>query len=128
MSITREVAMFLGAGASKAFGALLTNQILPEIMKKLKDGTLFTSRSDRDTLKNFLVQLMPGIEEINPAHVLITEVLSLIDYMLLSDFVPAPTTKAEELKSCRMLLERAMLNVIPGSIRQDFNSSALVVG
>jgi len=115
MNITREVAMFLGAGASKPFGALLTNQILPEIMKKLKDGTLFTSKNDRDTLKNFLVQLMPGIENIkNPSHVLITEVLSLIDYMLLSDFVPAPTAKAEELKSCRMLLERAMLNVIPG--------------
>jgi len=106
--------MFLGAGASSHFGAPVTKQILPKLMKKLKDETLFARQADRDTLKNFLTELMPGIESINQENVLITEILSLIDYMLLSSFVPAPMTRAEHLNSCRMLLERAILDLLPG--------------
>src|SRR5215471_18969603 len=57
---------------------------------------------------------MPGIEKVDQQHVLITEVLSLIDYMLLCTVVPAPKAKAEDLFKCRRLLERAILDLLPG--------------
>lgn len=115
MTSTARVAMFLGAGASKAFDAPLTNEILPIIMKKIKDKSLFPGDDDdRRTLEKLLKHLMPGIEKVDQKYVLITEVLSLIDYMLLCALVPAPKTKAEHLVVCRRLLERAILDLLPG--------------
>jgi NAD-dependent SIR2 family protein deacetylase len=115
MSATARVAMFLGAGASKAFGAPLNNEILPTIIKKIKDESLFGNDvEDRRTLRQLLKKIMPGIEDINPIYVQITEVLSLIDYMLLCALVPAPQEKAEHLVLCRRLLDRAILDLLPG--------------
>jgi hypothetical protein len=103
--------MFLGAGASKPFGAPVTREILPQIMERLeKPG----QSDDHNGLRELLAELMPGINNINQAHVLITEVLSLIDYMLLSECVPAQMATREQLTRCRMLLEKEILDLLPG--------------
>ena len=38
-------AVFLGAGASKAFGHPLTTEILPRILRRADEGTLFARRN-----------------------------------------------------------------------------------
>jgi len=130
MRRAERVAMFLGAGASKAFSAPITSEILPIIIKRARQNALFgpeenkRARTQRKMLMDLLGNLMPGIELIDQRHILITEVLSLIDYMLLSAFVPAPKIKAERLHKCRMLLERAILEVLTGILdRTDDNAT-----
>jgi hypothetical protein len=118
MRSIERVAMFLGAGASKAFSAPITSEILPIIIDRARQSALFGNEENdqRLMLLSLLRELMPGIEAIDQRYVLITEVLSLIDYMLLSAFVPAPMAKAEQLHTCRMLLERAILEVLTGIV------------
>jgi NAD-dependent SIR2 family protein deacetylase len=110
-----RVAMFLGAGASKAFGTPLTSEILPTIKERLSAGTLFSGErghEDRQQLGQFLSEVMPGIKSADAQYVIVTEILSLIDYMLLSAFVPSPRTNAEQLHLARILVERAILEVL----------------
>src|SRR4051812_28504314 len=83
----KKVALFLGAGLSKHFGFLLTNQIFPAILDRLRAGTLFgpdpaanpspdggpdydggrgsgdaaKEQRNRDTLDRLLRKLMPGL-------------------------------------------------------------------
>jgi hypothetical protein len=120
MTDTPRIAMFLGAGASKAFKSPVTAQILPMILDRIRSKDLFGGEEkEQQALINFLNGLMPGIQSIDSQYVLVTEVLSLIDYLLLSAFVPAPMAKVEELHICRILLERAILDVLPGLDRTD---------
>lgn len=56
---------------------------------------------------------------------MITEILSLVDYMLLSAFVPAPRARADELQEGRMLLERAILDATT-TCRYDRSHSTTV--
>jgi NAD-dependent SIR2 family protein deacetylase len=125
---TPRVAMFLGAGASKHFRAPLTKEILPEIMRRLATGSLFEKAHENQALQRLLRKLLPGIESLQPKeqeHVLITEILSLVDYMLLSAFVPAPRARADELQEGRMLLERAILDATT-TCRYDRSHSTTV--
>ena len=76
---TPRIAMFLGAGASKAFGAPITSEILPTIKKRLQNGVLFggpEGEENRQNLNQFLNDLMPGIDLVDQKHILVTEVLS----------------------------------------------------
>ena len=43
-----KTAVFMGAGASKAFGYPLTNEILPAIRDKLRYKTVLFGRSQRN--------------------------------------------------------------------------------
>lgn len=110
-----RVAMFLGAGASKAFGLPLTAEILPTILLRLKRGSLFRGRHGaayRKRLRTLFLTLFPGIEHVDSTHVLVTEVLSIIDYMIASACVPAPLARRDDLQECRTLLERAIVEIL----------------
>lgn len=130
MSDASRVVMFVGAGASREFGGPLTNEILPKIVRGIHRKTLFGKgqkhEQERKTLQRLLEGLMPGIMAVDQRYVLITEVLSLVDYMLLSAFVPAPMTQAQELQEGRMLLERAILDVVTGKKIYDRTDDATI--
>lgn len=100
-----KTAIFMGAGASKPFGHLLTRELLPQIKEELRTGELFKDDSPRPfiseescaarrkALKEYLDLLMPGFDAadsglpdwVRPGEMelpLITDVLSLLDYSL----------------------------------------------
>lgn len=111
----KRIALFLGAGASKPFGCPLTNEILPLILQKVKTQTLFME--DRDEcalLKNFLYKLMPGLIH-GKEFPLITDILSLIDYLRLHSNPPWPARGDNELDKSRILLERAIVEILEPS-------------
>jgi hypothetical protein len=101
----RKVAVIMGAGASKPFGYLLTNEIFPHIQEELNTGKLFkddvtdnseeSNRIRRKELKSYLHSLLPGSKLANlrlPHWIkrkdfrppLITDILSIIDHSLLT--------------------------------------------
>lgn len=107
-------AIFLGAGASKAFGFPLTAEILPRIRTRLKEGGLFGSKpSDvlqEESLRTLLRSVFPGIDEIADEGLpLVTEVLSLVDYSLISSSVSSLDLSRRKLDEFRRLLERAVV-------------------
>jgi hypothetical protein len=124
---------FLGAGASKALGYALTDEVLPLILQRLLASTLFQGISgtadsgptDRSRFRTQLTTIVPGWEEAFRAvngvapdpHALkaigcgITEVLTLVDY----EIANADGTAVEGpsgLASFRELLERAIYEVL----------------
>src|SRR5262245_62031850 len=116
--------LFLGAGASAAFGMPLTNGIMPTIVKRLKNSELYDDvikystleapnpAKDRASLARYLQELAPGYEAIDLKHLPVTDILSLLDYMLLSAFVPAPQDRHDDLVNCRVLIERGILEIL----------------
>jgi hypothetical protein len=78
------VVLFLGAGASKAFGYPLTGDLLPQLVSHLEDGTLTKSgmtAADQEVLRRGLRELLPGIDACPPKELpLITDVLTLVDH------------------------------------------------
>ena len=109
--------VFVGAGASKAFGYPLTGEILPEIRSRLKDSeALFGSGTakagDAKRLQFCLTQIMPGFRDESLELPLITDVLSLIDHSLVHSQAPGIGLTRDKLTEFRVLLERAMLHVI----------------
>jgi hypothetical protein len=141
-------ALFLGAGASHAFGMPLTNQIMPAIVTRLRSGQLYEDvkghvtengptptkdralsglygghpplekldypdpAEDRATLADRLRELAPGFESIDLKYFPVTDILSLLDYMLISAFVPAPRNRIADLVKCRDLIERGIMEVL----------------
>ncbi len=123
-----RVAVFLGAGASKAFGWPLTNKLLPLILDGLIERNLFEdvrinteeeNASDRELLTKTLVALCPGIEvtrafleKNEPRLPLVTSLLSMLDYSLSSGQALVSGVTADEIKNARVLLERAIYETI----------------
>ncbi len=68
MSSKKNTVLFLGAGASKAFGYPLTKEILPKIIGSLNNETLFKEVKGnlgieyRFLLKELLIALSPGLK------------------------------------------------------------------
>jgi hypothetical protein len=116
MGEPRNVAVFLGAGASKAFGLPLTNEILPRITQGIEQGTLLGSGEGaercRKNIRDFLGRVLPGYREETAGFTPITEVLSLIDYLIVSTFVPFRNFSIDYLTELRSDLERAILSVL----------------
>lgn len=107
-----NITLFMGAGASKAFGLPLTYEILPLIMKKLSDRTLFSGNIvDCKELGNFIFRLMPGLKS-EAVYPLITDILSLIDHMINHYNVPWLFEKQKDLSYYRTFLERAIFEVL----------------
>jgi NAD-dependent SIR2 family protein deacetylase len=123
--------VFLGAGASKAFGYPLTSEILPEIKKRVLTGELFGSgpshRAAEAELDSYFSALLPGWEHDEIALPPITDVMSLIDHALLSNTSLLRGSGAPELTRFRKLVERGIYEVIndaydgePWPIRKKF--------
>lgn len=123
-----NVAVFLGAGASKTFGWPLTSQLLPLILDGLIDEDLFEdvrinddkqNAADRRRLEKALQALCPGIQfskaflESNSRQLpLVTSLLSILDYSLSSGQVVLSGFSSDEIKDARELLERAIYESI----------------
>ncbi|MBK9139123.1 MAG: hypothetical protein IPM17_10235 [Verrucomicrobia bacterium] len=124
---------FLGAGASATFGYPLTSQVLPLILERLIEGTLFNTfgdqtdphQMDRKRFRVLFDRVVPGWEPAwrvaqaerspgeppRPFGVGITDVLTLVDHT-----IATADGKGGEgpsgLASFRELLERAIYEVL----------------
>jgi NAD-dependent SIR2 family protein deacetylase len=119
----KRIVLFLGAGSSKAIGLPLTAEILPEILRRLReDAGLFDKRNPlgykKDTdLKKLFALLTPGIFETSPGDIpLITDVLSIIDHISFQSNTLWPNKrKVNDIAYFRELLEEAIFQMIRSS-------------
>jgi NAD-dependent SIR2 family protein deacetylase len=117
--------IFLGAGASKGLGLPVTQDIFPILHERLyaEPAPLFGGdATDQDHLKRCLEAILPGLCDVDvdpqgrdarrdtlPA---ITDVLSAIDYHLVAANAPSPNVTVSELARGRLLLERAVFELL----------------
>ena len=111
------VAVFTGAGASVTFGYPLTSQLLPGILARLADGSLFGEDGvdEREALAGALRALFPGLpiqRDVTEVAIWITDILSLLDQALQSGTALHPRLRPEQLRRCRELLGRALFEVL----------------
>ena len=109
--------VFLGAGASKAFGFPLTTEILPRIRQGLKKNNLFgrgkNATRQHKELSAFLGSVLPGLSKISDDNLpIITEVLSLIDYSIISYSTSSQHQRRNTLVELRKQLERAIVETL----------------
>jgi hypothetical protein len=81
MATQKSIALFIGAGASRACGYPLTRGILPEVVRRLKAGH-FDEHVDKNAkaLTRFLAHWIP--RRGTGAMPEITEILSILDFCL----------------------------------------------
>jgi hypothetical protein len=109
-------AVFLGAGASRAFGYPMTSEILPRIKQKLDAHKLFgrdtDAQSDRRDLSQYFNRMLPGwrCKDVSPPA--ITDVLSLIDYTRSAAIAGMLGAGPEKLARFRRLLELAICEIM----------------
>jgi hypothetical protein len=130
--------LFLGAGASRPFGFPMTAEILPEILRRLRERSLFRPRrrgrtrapgaSAHDELHDLLSRFVPALFDTGVEPPLITDLLSLVDHLLTAGNAPQPDLDLASLDRLRALLERAIAEVlaeptVPG--RADENEELL---
>ncbi len=130
--------LFLGAGASRPFGFPMTAEILPEILRQLRERSLFRPRgrgrprepgaSAHDELSDLLSRFVPALFDTDVEPPLITDLLSLVDHLLTAGNAPQPDLDLAALDRLRALLERAIAEVlaeptVPG--RADENEELL---
>ena len=139
----KRTVLFVGAGASAAFGFPVTNQILPRIWAGLHDegpqgwrrwagfkrtaGRPVQTAAAHD-LKRFLAAILPGLGRSGaaaPSGATIVDIISMLDHSTAerqSPFPPSPETEpgrkliqpAEELMRARQLLNVAINGVLDG--------------
>src|SRR3954471_1507697 len=122
MREARRSVLFLGAGASRPFGFPMTAEILPEILRRLRERALFqearrgrireAGASAHDELHDLLSRFVPTLFEGDLEPPLITDLLSLIDHLLTSGNAPQPDLDLGGLDRLRALLERAIAEVL----------------
>jgi hypothetical protein len=115
------IALFLGAGASKPFGFPVTDEILPEVLGRLRRGDLFPRRGGRPArdadesaraLSELLERLLPGLFRARTVLPMITDVFSLLDQMIATGSALGDGVDAVDLGRLRSLLERAVAEVL----------------
>lgn len=114
-----RTALFLGAGASAAFGLPVTSAIFPYIRNNLVSRTLFPTdlnpkreRAKMDRLHGYLSKLLPAIFEQDIELPLITDVLSLIDLLLSTGEIGIPMVSTNDMEDFRTLLVQAIVELI----------------
>lgn len=145
----QETVIFIGAGASKAIGLPLASEIIPKILTRLRNKTLFDG--DIAAIERFhrcLWAVLPGLNEmmngVSDEELLrkpippVTDLLSSIDFLVRSTNAPMPKFGLEDLSQGRALLERAMFELlvrneeptklrmegIPDAVRREWNKTA----
>lgn len=133
-------AVFLGAGASKAFGYPLTNELLPRILSRLDADTLFEGANsdaenaeDRAWFRDRLFAFLPGLADarlLSPAStdlgVGITDLLTLVDRAVVHGEARAGIPP-ESLARFRQLLERAIYEALMRENDRRAKPSALIL-
>ncbi len=116
-----DTVVFLGAGASKAFGYPMTGEILPKITKQWKaNGPLFKDindpqrdKLDRLTIRKFLVDLLPGLATAKRAAIpLITDVFSLVDHACLRGEAITAELSTDAVRQFSHLLKQAIFDIL----------------
>jgi hypothetical protein len=114
-----QTVLFLGAGASKAFGLPITSAIFPHIREGLLSNTLFPlesnpkrERAKMNRLRDYLSKLMPAVFEDDVEIPLITDVLSLIDLLLNTGEIGIPMVSTNDMEDFRTLLVQAIVGSI----------------
>ncbi|MDI9312184.1 MAG: hypothetical protein QM535_18360 [Limnohabitans sp.] len=107
-------AIFLGAGASKAFGLPLTGEIFPLIIQRLKSKQLFKGNStEQNELSNFIKRLYPGLVKIRKnKYPLITDTLSLLDHLLNTGNYFWGKSETKDIIFYKGLFEKAIFEVL----------------
>ena len=121
-----KTAVFLGAGASKAFGYPLTTELLPRLLTRLDANLLFQGSNpkpintrDRRWFGERLFRCLPGLENAWAAAkktdgrlvVTITDILTLVDRAILHGEARA-SMPPEEIGRFRQLLERGIYEAL----------------
>jgi hypothetical protein len=114
-----RTALFLGAGASAAFGLPVTSAIFPFIRSNLLSRSLFPTESNpkrerakMERLRGYLTSFLPAMFEQEIELPLITDVLSLIDLLLSTGEIGIPMISADEMEDFRTLLVQAIVESI----------------
>lgn len=123
-----KVAVFTGAGASRAIGYPLTRELLPRVLAELKSGQLFKNtnglrrdRRERAELRTLLHRLFPGMKSIRDDKLpLITDIFSLIEYAIASG-ESLPVGEDADLRRCRDLLKHAITDVLLGDFLKEWD-------
>lgn len=144
---TDSVIFFLGAGASRAFGYPLTNDILPLVNDCLRDGRLFPDRNvvppirgehrralnssgflpnAMGVLVDDLTELLPGALDaaalrppLGVTPLSVTDLLSLIDHMIVNQSSPLRRYSVDKLVRLRGLVQRAIATVVSQPMDTD---------
>jgi hypothetical protein len=119
--------LFLGAGASAAFGRPVTSELFPRIRDGVAAKSLFPIESnpkrERGKMKRLgahLEQLLPAVFDDDLQLPLITDVLSLVDLLLTTGEPALPGFSTAQLDDLRTLLEEAVIHAIQaGGDRSD---------
>src|SRR5688572_15236056 len=123
-----SIVLFLGAGASRPFGIPMTAEILPHILNRLRDESLFTepggatpeaARAARAELHAGLSGLVPGLFRKGLEPPLITDLLSLVDQLLAAGNAAGPQLAVPALDRIRALLEQATAEVLSRPVTDD---------
>jgi hypothetical protein len=120
----RSLALFLGAGVSRPLGFPLSAEILPLILRRLDEGTLLASAGDGrqgTELRRLLSSFLPALFEEGIEPPLITDLLSLVDQLLVDGHALSRELGAAALDQLRTLLDRAIAEVLaePREGRQE---------
>jgi NAD-dependent SIR2 family protein deacetylase len=130
MNLTSETKktkiVFLGAGASAGFGFPVTDQILPRILERLDPPILFGNDVEQaKELESHLNVILPGLTAWRRRHAspakdskglpAITDVLSLVDHLILQSNAASSALALGKLMDLRMLLERAIFEILTPS-------------
>jgi len=116
-----RVALFTGAGASRAIGYPLTAEFLPRIRDELKKRQLFAEtngkrqdQADRKELRDLLCGLLRGFERASKKNLpLITDVFSMVEYAIAAG-ESLPIGGDQELRRFRELLKQAIADILVG--------------
>lgn len=121
----KNLAFFLGAGASKAFGLPLTREIFPLIWHQLKNKTLFQgNESEIQHLGSFIQSIFPGLEIVDEQKFpLITDLLSLLDHAILKGYLLTAGDNMYRYEQYRYLLEKAIMEILEN--REDTTNKYL---
>jgi hypothetical protein len=132
MNSTNSTVLFLGAGGSKVFGYPLTSEIFALLWKNLHEGSLFSgedAEAESRELLSLLRVILPGLADPNIGgdiidNILITDVLSFVDHLLLVNEDPAPKVEPKTIERLRKLIEKAILAVVSPAANQEQTSMA----
>jgi hypothetical protein len=122
--------VFVGAGASRAFGYALTSEILPELWKRLKANKLGIGEEESRVVRRVVRGIVPGIDQAlakKQELPLITDILSLFDYCILNGEELGVLRATATLHEVRQLLDRAIVEILNTPIhRPSSNPNELV--
>jgi NAD-dependent SIR2 family protein deacetylase len=109
----RQVAIFLGAGASRAMGLPLTAEILPRIARRRHDGSLFENwyPEHAQDLRSFFARSFPQLLSRSPKKSSVIELLTSLDHYLRDHASPWKMNR-HELKRYRLLLVTAICEIL----------------